>query len=145
VVEHGSGQGGSGNRFRPPPRPFFFFFLFWFVFPPAGPMRHPGEWRNRQRQRDPGWGPSQDDGRSLLLGSRTFAKVCPGDLDRLGDGSGLAVTVARVRDARARDIQNLGIAPIVFWPSRSHSNPGALMTPGWRSPAAVVDLLDQCP
>jgi carboxyl-terminal processing protease len=56
-------------------------------------------------------GALQDDGRSPLLGSRTFGKGLIQTLIPLGNGSGLAVTVARYRTPSGRDIQHLGIEP----------------------------------
>jgi len=56
-------------------------------------------------------GALQDDGRSQLLGSRTFGKGLIQTLIGLGDGSGLAITVARYVTPSGRDIQNLGIEP----------------------------------
>jgi carboxyl-terminal processing protease len=56
-------------------------------------------------------GALQDNGRSALLGGRTFGKGLIQTLIPLGDGSGLAVTVARYRTPAGRDIQNQGIAP----------------------------------
>jgi len=56
-------------------------------------------------------GALQDDGRSPLAGTRTFGKGLIQTLLSLGDGSGLAVTVARYLTPAGHDIQNLGIAP----------------------------------
>jgi carboxyl-terminal processing protease len=56
-------------------------------------------------------GALQDDGRSRLLGRRTFGKGLIQTLISLSDGSGLAVTVARYETPGGRDIQNQGIAP----------------------------------
>jgi len=56
-------------------------------------------------------GALQDDGRSPLLGERTFGKGLIQTLIGLGDGSGLAVTVARYATPSGRDIQNQGIEP----------------------------------
>jgi carboxyl-terminal processing protease len=56
-------------------------------------------------------GALQDAGRSRLLGSRTFGKGLIQTLLSLGDGSGLAVTVARYETPSGRDIQNQGIEP----------------------------------
>jgi carboxyl-terminal processing protease len=56
-------------------------------------------------------GSLQDNGRSALLGGRTFGKGLIQTLIPLGDGSGLAVTVARYLTPSGRDIQNLGIEP----------------------------------
>lgn len=56
-------------------------------------------------------GALQDNGRSPLLGSRTFGKGLIQTLIPLGDGSGLAVTVARYLTPAGRDIQHLGIEP----------------------------------
>lgn len=70
-------------------------------------------------------GALQDDGRSELLGSRTFGKGLIQTLIPLGDGSGLAVTVARYRTPSGRDIQNLGIEPDRPLAQREPLNPGA--------------------
>ena len=56
-------------------------------------------------------GALQDDGRAPLLGQQTFGKGLIQTLIPLGDGSGLAVTVARYVTPSGRDIQNSGIAP----------------------------------
>ncbi|MEB3307943.1 MAG: S41 family peptidase [Cyanobacteriota bacterium] len=70
-------------------------------------------------------GALQDDGRSLLLGDRTFGKGLIQTLIPLGDGSGLAVTVARYLTPRGRDIQNLGILPDLPLPPPEPLNPGS--------------------
>ncbi len=69
-------------------------------------------------------GALQDDGRSELLGSRTFGKGLIQTLIPLGDGSGLAVTVARYLTPSGRDIQNQGIAPDRALPEPEPLNPG---------------------
>jgi len=70
-------------------------------------------------------GALQDDGRSPLLGSRTFGKGLIQTLISLGgDGSGLAVTVARYVTPSGRDIQNLGIEPDRPLPQPEPLNPG---------------------
>lgn len=70
-------------------------------------------------------GALQDDGRSPLLGSRTFGKGLIQTLIGLGsDGSGLAVTVARYVTPSGRDIQNLGIEPDRLLPGPEPLNPG---------------------
>ena len=56
-------------------------------------------------------GALQDGGRSPLVGSRTFGKGLIQTLVSLGDGSGLAVTVARYQTPSGRDIQNRGLDP----------------------------------
>ncbi|CAK6700864.1 carboxyl-terminal processing protease CtpZ [Synechococcus sp. CBW1107] len=56
-------------------------------------------------------GALQDQERSRLVGSRTFGKGLIQTLIPLGDGSGLAVTVARYLTPDGRDIQNQGIRP----------------------------------
>ena len=72
-------------------------------------------------------GALQDDGRSPLLGSRTFGKGLIQTLIGLGgDGSGLAVTVARYVTPSGRDIQNLGIEPDQPLPQPEPLNPGAV-------------------
>ncbi len=56
-------------------------------------------------------GALQDNGRSLLLGSKSFGKGLIQSLTTLSDGSGLAVTVAGYLTPVGRDIQSLGIDP----------------------------------
>jgi carboxyl-terminal processing protease len=70
-------------------------------------------------------GALQDDGRSLLVGSRTFGKGLIQSLIPLGDGSGLAVTVARYLTPSGRDIQNQGIAPDQALEAPEPLNPGS--------------------
>jgi carboxyl-terminal processing protease len=69
-------------------------------------------------------GALQDDGRSRLLGSRTFGKGLIQTLIGLGDGSGLAITVARYVTPSGRDIQNLGIEPDRLLTDPEPLNPG---------------------
>nr|WP_259703358.1 carboxyl-terminal processing protease CtpZ [Synechococcus sp. CS-1324] len=69
-------------------------------------------------------GALQDDGRSLLLGTRTFGKGLIQTLISLGDGSGLAITVARYVTPSGRDIQNLGIDPDFQLGEPEPLNPG---------------------
>ena len=70
-------------------------------------------------------GALQDDERSPLLGSRTFGKGLIQTLISLGgDGSGLAVTVARYVTPNGRDIQNLGIEPDQLLPAPEPLEPG---------------------
>lgn len=69
-------------------------------------------------------GALQDDGRSRLLGSRTFGKGLIQTLIGLGDGSGLTVTVARYVTPSGRDIQSLGIAPDQTLAEPEPLNPG---------------------
>jgi len=56
-------------------------------------------------------GALQDAGRSSLVGSRSFGKGLIQSLISLGDGSGLAVSVARYRTPLGREIQSLGLTP----------------------------------
>jgi carboxyl-terminal processing protease len=70
-------------------------------------------------------GALQDNGRSELLGGRTFGKGLIQTLINLGgDGSGLAVTVARYVTPSGRDIQNLGIEPNLELPAPEPLDPG---------------------
>ncbi len=69
-------------------------------------------------------GALQDSGRSPLAGSRTYGKGLIQTLIPLGDGSGLAVTVARYLTPSGRDIQNLGIEPDLQLPDPEPLNPG---------------------
>ncbi|MEY4359447.1 MAG: hypothetical protein RLZZ631_933 [Cyanobacteriota bacterium] len=86
-------------------------------------------------------GALQDDGRSALLGSRTFGKGLIQTLIGLGgDGSGLAVTVARYVTPSGRDIQNLGIEPDALLPQPEPLEPGG---PNDRWLTAALDQLSQ--
>jgi carboxyl-terminal processing protease len=69
-------------------------------------------------------GALQDNGRSRLAGSRTFGKGLIQTLIPLGDGSGLAVTVAHYLTPAGRDIQSLGIKPDVELSPPEPLNPG---------------------
>jgi carboxyl-terminal processing protease len=69
-------------------------------------------------------GALQDDDRSPLLGRQTFGKGLIQSLIPLGDGSGLAVTVARYVTPSGRDIQNQGISPDVALSGDEPLNPG---------------------
>lgn len=80
-------------------------------------------------------GALQDGGRSPLAGSRTFGKGLIQTLLSLGDGSGLAVTVARYLTPAGHDIQNLGIAPDLPLPPPEPLDPGG-DGDGWLSQAS---------
>ena len=69
-------------------------------------------------------GALQDDGRSQLLGAQTFGKGLIQSLIPLGDGSGLAVTVARYVTPSGRDIQHQGINPDQPLSGAEPLNPG---------------------
>ncbi len=69
-------------------------------------------------------GALQDAERSALVGGRTFGKGLIQTLIPLGDGSGLAVTVARYLTPSGRDIQAVGIAPDRTLAEPEPLNPG---------------------
>ena len=69
-------------------------------------------------------GALQDNGRSELVGTRTFGKGLIQTLIPLGDTSGLAVTVARYLTPSGRDIQNQGIEPDLELPQPEPLDPG---------------------
>jgi carboxyl-terminal processing protease len=69
-------------------------------------------------------GALQDNGRSPLLGDRTFGKGLIQTLISLGDGSGLTVTVARYLTPEGHDIQDRGIEPDVSLETPEPLNPG---------------------
>lgn len=56
-------------------------------------------------------GALQDDKRATLIGSKTFGKGLVQSVRGLGDGSGLAVTVAKYLTPSGRDINHAGIEP----------------------------------
>jgi len=88
-------------------------------------------------------GALQDNDRSALLGSQTFGKGVIQSLIPLGDGSGLAVTVARYLTPSGRDIQSQGIAPDVLLSGSEPLNPGG-EDDGWLEQAErlLVQQLD---
>ncbi len=69
-------------------------------------------------------GALQDAERSRLVGARTFGKGLIQTLIPLGDGSGLAVTVARYLTPSGRDIQAVGIEPDRALSGEEPLNPG---------------------
>lgn len=56
-------------------------------------------------------GALQDDKRAVLIGSKTFGKGLVQSVRGLGDGSGLAVTIAKYHTPSGRDINHAGIEP----------------------------------
>lgn len=56
-------------------------------------------------------GALQDNHRAVLVGTQTFGKGLVQSVNRLGDGSGLAVTIAKYLTPSGRDINKLGIEP----------------------------------
>lgn len=58
-------------------------------------------------------GALQDNNRAVLVGTKTFGKGLVQSVRPLGDGSGLAVTIAKYFTPSGRDINHAGIAPNV--------------------------------
>jgi carboxyl-terminal processing protease len=58
-------------------------------------------------------GALKDNGRATLVGTKTFGKGLVQSVRPLGDGSGLAVTIAKYLTPSGRDINKLGIEPDV--------------------------------
>jgi carboxyl-terminal processing protease len=58
-------------------------------------------------------GALQDNGRAVLVGTKTFGKGLVQSVRSLGDGSGLAVTIAKYLTPSGRDINKHGIDPDV--------------------------------
>ncbi len=56
-------------------------------------------------------GALQDNGRAVLVGTKTFGKGLVQSVRPLGDGSGLAVTIAKYLTPNGTDIHKEGIAP----------------------------------
>lgn len=69
-------------------------------------------------------GALQDAGRSSLVGSQSFGKGLIQSLLSLGDGSGLAVSVARYRTPLGREIQSVGLTPDHPLPQPEPLTPG---------------------
>lgn len=59
-------------------------------------------------------GALQDNKRAVLVGEKTFGKGLVQSVRSLGDGSGLAVTIAKYYTPSGRDINHAGIAPNVL-------------------------------
>ncbi|MEY2979411.1 MAG: carboxyl-terminal processing protease CtpC [Prochlorotrichaceae cyanobacterium] len=59
-------------------------------------------------------GALQDNHRATLVGTQTFGKGLVQSVNRLGDGSGLAVTIAKYLTPSGRDINKLGIEPDII-------------------------------
>jgi carboxyl-terminal processing protease len=60
-------------------------------------------------------GALQDDKRATLVGTKTFGKGLVQSVRGLGDGSGIAVTIAHYLTPSGRDINKLGIDPDVVF------------------------------
>ncbi|MGH2415838.1 MAG: S41 family peptidase, partial [Microcystaceae cyanobacterium] len=60
-------------------------------------------------------GALQDNKRAMLVGTQTFGKGLVQSVRPLGDGSGLAVTIAKYLTPDGRDINKHGIAPDVVY------------------------------
>ncbi|MEC4803155.1 MAG: S41 family peptidase [Jaaginema sp. PMC 1079.18] len=60
-------------------------------------------------------GALQDNNRAVLVGTQTFGKGLVQSVRSLGDGSGLAVTIAKYLTPSGRDINKEGIAPDVVY------------------------------
>jgi len=67
----------------------------------------------------------QDNGRSQLIGSKTFGKGLIQSLSNLSDGSGIAVTVASYLTPNGKDIQGQGIEPDKTLEMPEPLNPGS--------------------
>ncbi|MEB3318181.1 MAG: S41 family peptidase [Cyanobacteriota bacterium] len=82
-------------------------------------------------------GALQDNARSRLAGSQTFGKGLIQTLIPLGEGSGLAVTVAHYLTPAGHDIQSLGIRPDVELSPPEPLNPGGRDDP-WLTAAETL-------
>ena len=60
-------------------------------------------------------GALQDNNRAILIGTKTFGKGLVQSVRGLGDGSGLAVTIAKYLTPSGRDINKMGIEPDVVF------------------------------
>ncbi|AFY71000.1 carboxyl-terminal protease [Thalassoporum mexicanum PCC 7367] len=58
-------------------------------------------------------GALQDNGRAIIVGTKTFGKGLVQSVHTLGDGSGLAVTIAKYYTPKGTDINHEGIVPDV--------------------------------
>ncbi|MBW4469548.1 MAG: PDZ domain-containing protein [Stenomitos rutilans HA7619-LM2] len=58
-------------------------------------------------------GALQDDGRAVLVGTRTFGKGLVQAVQPLGDGSAIKLTIAKYYTPKGRDINHVGITPDV--------------------------------
>lgn len=56
-------------------------------------------------------GALQDNGRAIIIGSKTFGKALVQSVHSLSDGSGLAVTIAHYYTPNGKDISHKGIMP----------------------------------
>ena len=70
-------------------------------------------------------GSLQDNGRSILMGEKTYGKGLIQSLKSLGDDSGIAITVASYLTPRGNNIQGLGITPDKFLDLRDASEYGS--------------------
>jgi carboxyl-terminal processing protease len=94
-------------------------------------------------------GALQDDKRATLVGTKTFGKGLVQSVRGLGDGSGLAVTIAKYLTPSGRDINKHGIEPDVVFEltdaqrkalQQDRTQVGTLADPQY---AKAVDVLKQ--
>jgi len=94
-------------------------------------------------------GALQDNHRASLVGTQTFGKGLVQSVRGLGDGSGLAVTVAKYLTPSGRDINHAGIAPDVVIELTDQQkealsqNREAIATPADPQYAKALEVLNQ--
>ncbi|XFA73845.1 S41 family peptidase [Thermosynechococcaceae cyanobacterium Okahandja] len=70
-------------------------------------------------------GALQDNGRAIVVGTKTYGKALVQSIHQLSDGSGLSVTVAHYYTPKGTDINRMGITPnvVVNLPQEVSRNP----------------------
>jgi carboxyl-terminal processing protease len=88
-------------------------------------------------------GALHDNGRATLVGSRTFGKALIQSLINLGDGSGIALTIAKYETPNHTDINKVGIDPDVEFPLNVPITREQLGTKDDPQYVAALEIFDQ--
>jgi carboxyl-terminal processing protease len=88
-------------------------------------------------------GALHDNGRATLLGTQTFGKALIQSLVNLGDGSGVALTIAKYETPNHTDINKVGIAPDIEFPLNVPITRDQLGTKDDPQYVAALEILDQ--
>lgn len=85
-------------------------------------------------------GALQDQGRALVVGTRSYGKGSVQTLYGLEDGAGLKLTIARYFTPSGRSIQDTGIEPDVFQAPDSEPEPSGRLQSDTAAPPTSTDL-----
>jgi carboxyl-terminal processing protease len=90
-------------------------------------------------------GALHDNGRATLVGTRTFGKALIQSLINLGDGSGIALTIAKYETPNHTDINKVGIDPDLEFPLNAPITREQLGTNEDPQYVAALEIFDRQP